>query len=358
MRKHEEFGADRPHPGWAILWSLLWLLVVAIAFVLFRGIEIDRGAHSLKSMAQWEKIAEETINSNGTFTVMSAPVDCAQCIQGLVRVSSTMYSGAHVRANSSVADMAVVLLSGEATPSQSPIVARQVAAPEGGPCCTLLLRGLRLRANEDVLINPANTQGVTPVHALSSFLSANDQVRSALGEAKTFIKRFVLVNDQMTANNNGRNEIFFAALTNVPESMNIVALSIVYFICTDYNAAAQQCVGELEMTAQKIIFNSAAFTFGDGKRRKTVMDLAAVANHELGHWQGIGDFSGDGCTEATMFGRVGAGETKKRTFHLTDRHCLQFLYGEVQSSSAPSMMIVWRGTTYLLFGILYFFLCG
>ena len=261
------------------------------------------------------------IDTQRAFNVISPPVDCEQCTRGLQRVTPTLYSGAHANSSSF---MVVVLTPG---PTITPIEAPQVAQPEGGACCVLILNDFKMRSAVEVFLNPTNRQGVSPSFALNSLLSANNQVRAALGAKKTFIERFTLTNEAMTVLNNGRSEVFFAELINVPNAMDVVAISVLYLTCAAVNQATGQCVGGFALDTHKIVFNVKDFVFGDATVNSALVDFASVAAHEFLHPQGLGDFTGALCTEATMFASITPGETKKRTFHAGDTQCLQFLYG-------------------------------
>ena len=59
----------------------------------------------------------------------------------------------------------------------------------------------------------------------------------------------------------------------------------------------------------------------------TVMDLQNIATHEIGHAVGLTDMYDTACSEVTMYGYSGYGETKKRSLELADIAGLQSLYG-------------------------------
>ena len=332
----------------AIFLSIL-TFIAGVTLVVIVERKDNSDSSSLKPMVHWKKIADNLVNSSDSFNIMSPIVNCDECIKDTHRVSETIYVGIQTRANSPVADMKAVVFT--VAPSQSPIVSTQVPDPSGGECCIVLMNKLRLRADTSVFINPTNTQGVSPVLTLASFLSANDEVRNTLGESLTFVKNFTLVNEPMTPGDNGRNEIFFAGLSNQPESMNIIGISIVYFVCWDFNQVSQKCIGDLQINTHKIIFNVQDFMFGDSKQMSQVMDLPSVAAHEYGHGQGLGDFRGDSCAGATMFATINTGETKKRTFHATDKQCLSFLYEQSVQTGDAMPLGPWK--TYFLL-IMYF----
>ncbi len=326
------------------------LLTVALLLAAFLSPDGIGKEFSGDQNEDWTGVAMRMIDGDSMPDVLSPPVDYQKCIQGLRRISPTFYAGAHYPHNDSrFAELTYFWMTAAPANASTPIVAPQIPNPAGGECCVILLNGLRLRSNTEDFINPANGQGLTPAFTLGAFLSANDQVRSALGESKTFIKTFHLVNEVMTSSNNKRNEIFFAQLTNIPGSLRIVAISIVYFICTDFNDATNQCVGELAIETHKIIFNVKQFTFGDATQQKQVMDFASIAAHEFLHPQGVGDFTGASCQEATMFATADTGETKKRSFHSSDIQCLQSLYE--QPITGKSMRLSAIGALFMSFAL-------
>ncbi|MBW2976048.1 matrixin family metalloprotease [Candidatus Woesearchaeota archaeon] len=57
------------------------------------------------------------------------------------------------------------------------------------------------------------------------------------------------------------------------------------------------------------------------------MDFENIATHELGHSVGMGDLYTSECSEQTMYGYAGYGETKKRTLEAGDKTGIKSLYG-------------------------------
>lgn len=58
-----------------------------------------------------------------------------------------------------------------------------------------------------------------------------------------------------------------------------------------------------------------------------VMDLQSIATHEIGHGVGLADVYKTECSEVTMYGYSGYGETQKRTLETPDITGIQALYG-------------------------------
>jgi hypothetical protein len=68
------------------------------------------------------------------------------------------------------------------------------------------------------------------------------------------------------------------------------------------------------------------FAWGDAISDQTKMDLQNIATHEIGHGIGLADLY-NSCTEETMYGYSGYGETKKRDLNSGDIVGLQRMYG-------------------------------
>jgi len=69
------------------------------------------------------------------------------------------------------------------------------------------------------------------------------------------------------------------------------------------------------------------FAWGDATLNPALMDLQNIAVHESGHGIGLGDIYNSNCSEVTMYGYSGYGETKKRTLEQPDITGLQKMYG-------------------------------
>ena len=87
-----------------------------------------------------------------------------------------------------------------------------------------------------------------------------------------------------------------------------------------YNPATKEIV-EFD-----IVFET-DYTWGDATVNPSVMDLQSIATHELGHGVGLADVYEIDCSEVTMYGYSGYGETQKRTLETPDVTGIQALYG-------------------------------
>ena len=68
------------------------------------------------------------------------------------------------------------------------------------------------------------------------------------------------------------------------------------------------------------------YTWGDATIDPSKMDLQNIAVHEIGHGIGLADLY-NSCTQETMYGYSGYGETRKRDLNSGDISGLQNLYG-------------------------------
>lgn len=117
------------------------------------------------------------------------------------------------------------------------------------------------------------------------------------------------------------------ATYNVQDNVNAVCFQN-YYTDTDiigacmvwYNPATKAIV-EFD-----IVFET-NYVWGDATIDSSVMDLQNIATHELGHAIGLADIYDEACSEVTMYGYSGNGETKKRILEESDITGVQTLYG-------------------------------
>ena len=113
----------------------------------------------------------------------------------------------------------------------------------------------------------------------------------------------------------GRNEFSFG---NYPAE-EVIAVAVVW----GYFSGPPKTREILEFD---VLFDT-DFTWGDATLDSAVMDLQNIATHEIGHGIGLGDIYDSACSEVTMYGYSGYGETKKRTPEPPDITGIQELYG-------------------------------
>lgn len=115
----------------------------------------------------------------------------------------------------------------------------------------------------------------------------------------------------------GLNEIGFASIQGHPGT---VAVTIVWGIFD--GPIPQREIIEFDM-----IFDGDHYGWGDGGANPNVMDLQAISTHEMGHRYGLDDIYDSSCSDVTMYGTSGEGETQKRSLHSRDVEGLSYLYG-------------------------------
>ncbi len=113
----------------------------------------------------------------------------------------------------------------------------------------------------------------------------------------------------------GRNEY---SMGNYPQS-GVIAVTVIW-TGVPIGSKGKQII-EFDVMFDK------DFTWGDAALNPTVMDLQNIAVHESGHGVGLGDIYSLNCSEVTMYGYSGYGETKKRTLEQPDISGLQKIYG-------------------------------
>ena len=113
----------------------------------------------------------------------------------------------------------------------------------------------------------------------------------------------------------GRNEFSYG---DYPEE-NVIAVAVVWGYFTGPP-------GRREIIEFDVLFDT-DYTWGDADIGASVMDLQNIATHEIGHGIGLGDIYDSACSEVTMYGYSGYGETKKRTPEPPDITGIQELYG-------------------------------
>jgi len=85
-------------------------------------------------------------------------------------------------------------------------------------------------------------------------------------------------------------------------------------------------VGKREIVEFDVMFDS-DFAWGNADANPSIMDWQNIAVHELGHGLGLDDMYQSGCSQVTMYGYSGYGETSKRSLEAPDISGLHVLYG-------------------------------
>lgn len=197
----------------------------------------------------------------------------------------------------------------------------------GEKCFAFLSKGAKWKSTENYIVNPTNADGL-----ISTF------VKSTLDQSVDSWDTEVSFNIFGTSTTNSSA----IPITDSPDDDNIVALGAIVDSSgnLETNVIAVAVVWGIfggppqnrELVAWDVIFNDAAFKFGNaGDTSETelgdasMMDLENIGTHEIGHAAGMGH-PDIGCTEETMHGSAAFGETKKRTLNSGDIAGINDLY--------------------------------
>lgn len=113
----------------------------------------------------------------------------------------------------------------------------------------------------------------------------------------------------------GRNELVFGNYNRE----GVIAVTVVWGYFSGPPSLRQ-------ITEFDILFDT-DYVWGNADSDSSVMDLANIATHELGHGVGLADIYTGACSAVTMYGYSVEGETNKRSLEPADVKGLQEMYG-------------------------------
>jgi len=186
--------------------------------------------------------------------------------------------------------------------------------PDTSSCYTFLATGAKWKTTEDYLVDPVNTGGLYGDFITSNLATDISKWETAsgfniLGNGET---GEVELSEIGTLNN--KNEVMFADI----DSPGAIGVTIIWGIFG--GRPSSRVLVEWDM-----VFDDADFDWSSaGEVGK--MDFENIATHELGHAVGMGDLYTNECSEQTMYGYAGYGETKKRTLESGDIAGISALY--------------------------------
>lgn len=188
--------------------------------------------------------------------------------------------------------------------------------PAGGGLYAFLAKGAKWKTVEPWLINPANGGGLPQ----SEFALANmmgdiakweDATDGLLGngvsgdilgdgaETSATLEADLVAPDSL-------NEVYFAGI----DELGAIAVTIVWGI---FGGPPQG----RELVEWDQVYDDTDYAWStSGEAGK--MDFENIATHELGHSIGLSDLYTTACSEQTMYGYAGYGETKKQTLESGD----------------------------------------
>lgn len=181
---------------------------------------------------------------------------------------------------------------------------------KGDPCYKLL--GVKWSAlPAGYVINPYNPQNLSSTFVTSA-ISASAETWDAATSKELFDDAYAVDYAVTYGVQDFVNAISFG---DYPDS-NVIAVTSIW-----YTRVGKRIV-EFDM-----LFNT-RFAWGDGSATATgPMDLQNIATHEFGHGLGLGDIYTAACSQVTMYGYSGYGETIKRTLEQADMAGLHKMYG-------------------------------
>ena len=185
----------------------------------------------------------------------------------------------------------------------------------GSKCYGFLAKEAKWKTPESYIVNPSNTRGLDEIFIVSNLAADIDKWETA-AEAN-IIGWGSSTNEILEAdleNPDGLNEVYFGDI-NQPGAIGVTIIWGVF-----YGPPSQRELVEWDQIYDQVDFDWS----NSGEAGK--MDFENIATHELGHSVGLDDLYESKCSEQTMYGYAGYGETKKRTLGTGDITGIQKLY--------------------------------
>jgi hypothetical protein len=172
---------------------------------------------------------------------------------------------------------------------------------------------------EPYMINPSNTSGLDDSVVIAIMEDSIGKWESA---ADVKIVSELNVTDEVldadTRSPDGKNEVFFADV----EDANAIGITIVWGVFK--GAPASRRIVEWDQVYDDFDYDWSDDCLHDDCSTK--MDFENIATHELGHTIGVWDLYTAECSEQTMYGYAGYGETNKRSLEAGDINGAYLLY--------------------------------
>mgnify|MGYP001617398542 FL=1 len=190
-------------------------------------------------------------------------------------------------------------------------------------CYTFLASNAKWKILEPWMVNPANSRGLAADFVLNNLggdigkwedaadgILNNGVSVNILGNGSSTLESLAA---DTTAPDN-QNEVYFADVS----TQGAIAVTIVWGIFGGPPAGRE--LVEWDQVYDDIDYDWSS----SGASAK--MDFENIATHELGHSVGLGDLYNSSCSEETMYGYAGFGETKKRDLNTGDIAGVNKLY--------------------------------
>lgn len=269
-------------------------------------------AFALFTQAAAAQMPDPTSVSNPAGKTFSIPARAVEVSPGVFSLGSAVDP-----VTGNVVDGFAIVHKKEATAAR-----QNNARSESSSCYAYLAKGAKWKTVENWVVNPQNTRGLdettvfnTVNNAISKWEDATDgNVTNGLGV--NVMGSGTSTADTLSADTvspDGQNEAYFADIADP----NTIGVTIVWGYFSGPTFARQ--LVEWDQVYDDVTFNWS--TAGNVDK----IDLDNVVTHEIGHSFGMADLYNT-CTEETMYGYTGNGETKKRTLNTGDITGINNLY--------------------------------
>lgn len=186
-------------------------------------------------------------------------------------------------------------------------------------CYAHIAEGLKWKVAEPCIINTANTRGMNESEVVERFdksIKAWEKVKRKNLIGDLYVTDQPLQIDPYSPD--GFNEIYFGDIP-FPGAVGVTLLWGVF------NAPVEdRYIVEWDQLYDDVDYDWSVDCESEDCSSK--MDFQSVATHELGHTVGMDDLYNSECNDATMYGYVTEGETKKRDLAKGDMFGLRSLY--------------------------------
>lgn len=180
-------------------------------------------------------------------------------------------------------------------------------------CYTFLAKNAKWKVNEQYLINPSNTDGLSESFVYNSITTGVSEWENyggnifgdaVIDKSATYI----------TSRTDDKNTVSFGSYSD----NNVIAVTSVwgYFSGRPNNR---------EIVEWDMLFNE-YWSWGNAEVNSSLMDLLNIATHELGHSAGLGDIYETLCQLETMYGYSSNGDISKRDLNVGDIDGIEKLY--------------------------------
>lgn len=183
-------------------------------------------------------------------------------------------------------------------------------------CYAFLAKGAKWKTTEDYVINPMNKAGLNISKIPGNVAGDITKWETAAGTTG-IIGSGTTTTDALSADMttpDGKNEVYFGNISDA----GAIGITIVW-------GTFSGPVGSRELIEWDQVYDDTDFAWAmDGSAN--AMDFENIATHELGHTVGMGDLYTSACSDQTMYGYAGYGETKKQTLESGDIAGIKALY--------------------------------